>query len=54
MNARVPQAANHGPHLSPPLLSRFRRAKSEGKRWAYPFVAGEGHDEDLSIWRRHR
>jgi hypothetical protein len=24
------------------------------KRRAFLFVAGEGHDKDLGIWRRHR
>jgi hypothetical protein len=35
-------------------LPRFCRAGREGKRRAYMFVAEEGHDEDLSIWRQHR
>jgi hypothetical protein len=26
----------------------------EGKRQSYLFVAGEGHDEDMDICRRHR
>jgi hypothetical protein len=46
-------------HLSPPPLPRFHRARMEGKgregkRRAYLFVAREGHDEDIGIWRRHR
>jgi hypothetical protein len=28
--------------------------QGEGKRRTYLFVTGEGHDEDLGIWRRHR
>jgi hypothetical protein len=54
MNARVPYAANQRPpSLAPPLLM-FHREGGEGKRRTYLFVAGEGHDEDLGIWRRHR
>jgi hypothetical protein len=41
-------------HPSPHPLPRFRRARREGKRRAYLFVGGEGHDEDLDIWMRHR
>jgi hypothetical protein len=37
-----------------PPISRFCRAGGEGKRRAYLFVAGEGHNEDLGIWRRYR
>jgi hypothetical protein len=51
---RVPQVPNQGPHPSPPPLPRFHRAGTEGKRRAYLFVAGEGHNEDLDIWKRHR
>jgi hypothetical protein len=40
-----------GTHPSPPTLPRFCRAGREGKRQAYLFVAGEGHDKDLCIWR---
>jgi hypothetical protein len=36
-------------HPSPPPLLRFRRAGREGKRQAYLFIAGEGHDKDLGI-----
>jgi hypothetical protein len=41
------------PSLASPL-PRFRRAEREGKRRAYLFVAGEGHDKDLGIWRQHK
>jgi hypothetical protein len=40
------------PSLAP--TSKVSRAGGEGKRRAYLFVDGEGHDEDLGIWRRHR
>jgi hypothetical protein len=46
--------SNRDPHPSSPPLPRFRRVGREGKRWAYLLVAGEGHDEDLGILRRHR
>jgi hypothetical protein len=42
------------PHPLPPPLPRFRRARGEGKRRTYMFLAREGYDEDLGIWRRHR
>jgi hypothetical protein len=32
----------------------FHKARGEGKRRTYIFIAEEGRDEDLSIWRRHR
>jgi hypothetical protein len=51
MNARVTStigSKSEAPSLASPL-PRFRRAGEEGKRQAYIFVAGEGHDEDLSI-----
>jgi hypothetical protein len=35
-----------------PRLPHFQGfVEQEGKRQAYLFVAGEGHDEDLGIWR---
>jgi hypothetical protein len=37
-----------------PRLPHFQGfVEQEGKRQAYLFVAGEGHDEDLGIWRWH-
>jgi hypothetical protein len=35
-------------------LSMFRRAGRKVKRQLYMFIAGEEHDEDLDISRRHR
>jgi hypothetical protein len=38
-----------------PRLSHFQGfVDQEGKMQSYLFVAGEGHDKDMDIWRRHR
>jgi hypothetical protein len=38
-----------------PRLPHFQGfVEQEGKRQSYMFIAGEGHDEDMDIWRRHR
>jgi hypothetical protein len=57
MNARIPYVANQRPSSiasHPPQLPRFRRVEVKGNRRTYLFVAGEGHAEDLGIWRRYR
>jgi hypothetical protein len=38
------------PRLHTSKVSKSRKGR-EGKRQTYLFIAGEGHDKELGIWR---